>query len=70
MSKKSKDKTAAKRGKDDLMGGIMDIMMKDMYKEGDDNLKNLSTVKSPSRIINFNCSINIVYLSNNIFYRL
>ncbi|KAL3772309.1 hypothetical protein ACHAW5_004914 [Stephanodiscus triporus] len=38
MSKKSKDKTAAKRGKDDPMGGIMD-MMKDMYEEGDDNMK-------------------------------
>ena len=37
-SKKSKDKTAAKRGKDDPMGGIMD-MMKDMYEEGDDNMK-------------------------------
>ena len=30
---------------------------------------NLSTVKSPSRIISYNCSSNIVYLSHNIFHQ-
>ncbi|KAL3826641.1 hypothetical protein ACHAXA_009082 [Cyclostephanos tholiformis] len=38
-SKKAKDKNV-KRSKDDPMGGIMD-MMKDMYDEGDDNMKKI-----------------------------
>ena len=40
IAKKKRDATAESTKKKDPMGGIMD-MMKDMYEEGDENMKKI-----------------------------